>query len=77
MSRISITALIMIQRKSKNIFKLILSHIVCYNYNKADYKLIIYIKLKNFNKILILIIKELKKDKRLTKKSSHRRDFKF
>ena len=66
-----------IQWKSKNIFKLIFSHIIYYNYNEADHKLIIYIKLKNFNKISVLIIKELKKNKKLTKKNSHHRDFKL
>ena len=76
-SRISIIILITIQRKSKNIFKLIFSHIVCYNYDKADYKLIIYIKSKNFNKISVLTVKNLKKDKKLMKKSLHRRDFKL
>ena len=66
----------MIQRKSKNIFKLIFLYIICYNYNEANYKSVIYIKLKNFNKILILIIKKLKKNKKLMKKNLHYRDLK-
>ena len=76
MNRTSIITLTIIQRESKNIFKLTFSHIVCYNCDKADHKLIICIKLKNFNKILILIIKDSKKDKKLMKKNSHRRDLK-
>ena len=75
-SRTNIITLTIIQRKSKNIFKLIFSHIICYNYNEADHKSVVYIKLKNFNKILILTVKDLKKDKKLMKKNLYRRDFK-
>ena len=51
-------------------------YIKCYTCNELSHKTINYIKFKNLNKISISSIKDLKKEKRLTKKSLHRRDLK-